>query len=106
MLRIGQAGLAVLLACSAGATEQQFRRSYALAPGGHVTIENFYGNVQIQGWDRHEVRIEAVKTAADTRRLEQAQIVVDSTLDRLFIRTRYPGGDVDQPASVEYRITV
>jgi DUF4097 and DUF4098 domain-containing protein YvlB len=85
---------------------QEFRQSYALRPSGRVVIDNPYGNVRICAWDRDEVRIEATKSAPDARRLEDAQIVVDSTSETLSIRTQYAGAEADQPASVEYRITV
>src|SRR5207253_8407534 len=85
---------------------QAFRHSYALAPSGRVLIDNPYGDVRISAWDRDEVRIEAVKSAPDARRLDYAQIVVDSSSDRLSVRTQYAGADAEHPASVEYRITV
>lgn len=87
-------------------SQQQFRQSYALAAGGRVVIDNPYGDVRIKAWDREEVLIEAIKSASDTRRLEDAQIVVDSTSDTLSIRTQYAGAGAEHPASVAYRITV
>jgi hypothetical protein len=87
-------------------SQQEFRQSYALAAGGRVVIDNPYGDVRIIAWDRDEVRIEAIKSASDSRRLDDAQIVVDSTSDSLSIRTEYAGADAEHPASVEYRITV
>jgi len=109
-----KAQAAVLLASAFGAaqasastgSQQQFQQSYALAAGGRVLIDNPYGDVRIDAWDREEVRIQAIKSAADSRRLEDAQIVVASTSDTLSIRTEYAGSDEDRPASVEYRITV
>jgi DUF4097 and DUF4098 domain-containing protein YvlB len=87
-------------------SQQQFRQSYMLAAGGRVVIDNPYGDVRIIAWDRDEVRIEAIKSASDSRRLDEAQIVVDSTCDTLSIRTEYGGADTEHPASVAYRITV
>ncbi|PWU07051.1 MAG: hypothetical protein C5B51_10930 [Terriglobia bacterium] len=87
-------------------TSQEFRQSYMLAPSGRVMIENPYGDVRISAWDRDEVRIEATKSASDARRLDDARIVVDSSSDRLSIRTQYAGADAELPATVEYRITV
>ncbi|HEV3332214.1 MAG TPA: hypothetical protein VG096_14595 [Bryobacteraceae bacterium] len=88
------------------ASQQEFRQSYALAAGGSVVIDNPYGDVHIDAWDRGEVRVQAIKCASDSRRLEDAQIVVDSTSDSLSIHTYYGGADVEHPASVHYRITV
>ena len=85
---------------------QEFQHSYSLAPHGRIRIENRYGDVRITAWDRDEVRIEAVKSAADEERLADASIVVDSTAEQLVVRTQYAGAESEAPASVEYRITV
>jgi DUF4097 and DUF4098 domain-containing protein YvlB len=114
MKRINGALVSAVLALGGGAilradnapTRQQFQRSYALSPHGRIRIENRYGDVCITAWDRDEVRIEAVKTAADAGRLDDASIVVDATAERLTVRTQYAGVESDEPASVEYRITV
>ena len=50
--------------------------------------------------------VQAVKRSADPRRLDDAQIVVDSSSDLVSIRTQYAGADAEHPASVEYRIMV
>ena len=106
----------ILLVCAAWAAgalradnfpaSQEFQRSYSLSPHGRIRIENRYGDVRITAWDRDEVRIEAVKSAADEERLADANIVVDSTSERLVVRTQYAGAESEAPASVEYRITV
>jgi len=104
-------GVLILGICNAAAmastgSQQEFRRSYALAAGGRVVIDNPYGDVSINAWDRDEVRVEAIKCASDSRRLNDAQIVVDSTSDSLSIYTYYAAADAAHPASVAYRITV
>ncbi|HWB82868.1 MAG TPA: hypothetical protein VG675_01925 [Bryobacteraceae bacterium] len=96
----------VLYAMGAAGPHQEFHHTYSLAAGGRVAIDNLYGDVQITGWDRDEVRVEATKTAPDAKRLDDARIVVDSTCDSLSIRTQYSAADPEQPASVEYHITV
>jgi len=83
-----------------------FRKTYSLSSTGRVTIQNLYGDVRIQAWDREEVLVEAFKKSDDPGRLDDAAIVVDSSSGQLSIRTHYAGGDADRPASVEYRITV
>jgi len=71
-----------------------------------VTIQNLYGDVRITAWDRDEVLVEAIKKSDDPRQLDEARIVVNSSSDLVSIRTQYAGADAEQPASVEYRITV
>ena len=107
MSAIQRGPLFLLLALGAsGAARQDFQQSVVLSAHGRVAIENLYGDVRITGWDREEVRIEAVKSAADGARLDDARIVIDGTAERLSIRTQYDGGEAGDPASVEYRINV
>jgi DUF4097 and DUF4098 domain-containing protein YvlB len=103
-LALGCAGS--LLADNVPVSRQQFARSYAISPHGRIRIENRYGDVRISGWDRDEVRIEAIKSAPDEGRLADASIVIDSSAEQLVVRTQYAGAESDEPASVEYRITV
>jgi len=90
---------------SAGYSVEEFSQSYALSSQGRIFLENLNGDVRISTWDRDEVKVEAVKRAVRPERLGDARIVVDSEADTLSIRTQYAAG-ADDPASVEYRITV
>ena len=89
-----------------GIPRAEFRASYWLAPNGRVAIQNLYGDVQITAWDRDEVLVQAIKHSTDAGRLNDAQIVVDTSSGTLSIRTQYMGGDAEHPASVEYHIMV
>src|SRR6266403_780182 len=97
-----------------GSVTEEFHKTYALSANGRVELENINGPVHISAWDRNEVKVDAIKRAWDKDRLEEAKIEVDSRPDSLSIRTEYPGHDHtfwndhrhDQPASVEYTLTV
>jgi DUF4097 and DUF4098 domain-containing protein YvlB len=89
-----------------GIPRGEFRASYTLAATGRITIHNLYGDVQIVAWDRDEVLVQATKHSTDPRRLDDAQIVVDSSNESVSIRTQYTGADAEHPASVEYHIMV
>jgi len=89
-----------------GNPHAEFRQSYSLHSNGRVLIQNLYGDVRITAWDRDEVLVEAIKKSTDPQQLEDARIVVDSTSDSVSIHTQYAGANAEQPASVEYRITV
>lgn len=89
-----------------GTPRAEFRASYALAANGRVAIHNLYGDVQITAWDRDEVLVEATKRSTGAGRLDDAQIVVDTSSGMVSIRTQYSGGDAEHPASVEYHIMV
>src|SRR3974390_2809569 len=89
-----------------GTPRAEFCASYSLAPNGRVAIQNLYGDVQIKAWDRDEVLVRATKHSTDAGRLNDAQIVVDTSAGLVSIRTLYTGGDTEQPARVEYHIMV
>jgi hypothetical protein len=121
--------LGVLLLASAGAFAQEegsarssnelreeFHQSYPLSAQGRVTLKNISGAVRITGWERAEVRVDAVKRAPTRERLDEAKITVDASADSVNIETRYPenafnydGGDRRERrnnASVDYVISV
>ena len=96
-----------------GALTEEFHQTYALTADGRVELDNINGAVHISSWDRNEVKVDAVKYADTKERLEEARIEVDSGKDYLSIRTRYRDhdqsydwGSHNNPASVEYTLTV
>lgn len=96
-----------------GALTEEFHRTYALAPDGRVELDNINGPVHISAWDQNEVKVDAIKSADTKERLEEAKIEIDSSNDRLSIRTKYRDHDLtfnwgshNNPASVEYTVTV
>jgi hypothetical protein len=72
--------------------------------------------VHITGWDRTEVKVDAIKSAWSKERLDEARIEIEAGQDHISIRTEYPGHDHtfnfggddehNNPARVEYTITV
>ncbi|HEX8068621.1 MAG TPA: DUF4097 family beta strand repeat-containing protein [Pyrinomonadaceae bacterium] len=118
-------GLGLLLAFALGAQAQresreplreEFHQTYPLAAGGRVALHNINGSVRVQGWERNEVRLDAVKSAYKRERLEEARIEVNAAADSVDIRTRYPDRSLtytdeeprryDNPATVEYTLSV
>jgi DUF4097 and DUF4098 domain-containing protein YvlB len=100
--------LALLLAASAHAqVTQDFHRTVPLSANGRVSLDNVNGNVEITGWDRNEVQIDAVKKARDQQRLDEARIEVNAASDSVEIKTRYPEGHTNNnPASGHYQLHV
>jgi len=91
----------------------EFHQTYPLAVDGRVSLSNINGPAHIVGWDRNEVKVDAIKYAHRQERLDEAKIIVDASSSRVSIRTEYPQRDHDwnrdrddNPASVEYTITV
>jgi DUF4097 and DUF4098 domain-containing protein YvlB len=110
---------AIFLISSAAASAQpgklteEFHKVYPFSAQGRIEVENLNGAVHISGWDRDEVKVDAVKSAWTKERLDEATIEINADQSALSIRTEYPGHehtfnshDHDNPASVEYTITV
>jgi DUF4097 and DUF4098 domain-containing protein YvlB len=96
-----------------GALTEEFHQTYALTADGRIELDNINGAVHISSWDQNQVKVDAVKYADTKERLDEAKIEIDSSKDSLSIRTKYPhrdqtwnGGSHNNPASVEYTLTV
>jgi DUF4097 and DUF4098 domain-containing protein YvlB len=101
---------AALLAVSSlplrAATNEQFHEIVPLSSGGSFLLENVNGSVQVEGWDRDEVEVSAIKSSdTDVRDLEQVKIEVESVPGQVAVRTCYPNGEGAEVA-VEYRVHV
>ena len=85
---------------------QEFQQSYPLPSGGRFALVNVNGSVQVEGWDRDEVEVRAVKTTdGDDGDLNSVRIEVESARDGVAVRTRYPQGE-GVPVFVDYQIRV
>lgn len=96
-----------------GRYTEEFHQTYPLAAGGRVELDNINGAVHITGWDRNEVKVDAVKYAGTKERLDEAKIVVETGSNYVSIRTKYRDHDLswnhdgwNNPASVEYTLMV
>lgn len=101
--------IAAAMLCIPGrgfAFSQVYEQKYPLASGGSFELVNVNGSVQVDGWDRDEVEVRAVKTTTgDERDLSRVEIQVDSAQDHIAVRTRYPQGSGVEVA-VEYHVRV
>ncbi len=91
--------------------EEVFEQSYALSAGGAVSLENINGDVSIEGWERDEVEIHAVKSASSPELLSGLEIQVNAGANEVRIDTRYPktrGSDSREGSftKVEYTLMV
>ena len=101
--------------CSAGKSVETevVERKVAFLPGGRLTIVNVNGDITVDSWDRHEVKMKAEKRARAESE-EQARLLLEKTTvtfepsgDRIDIRTdapRKPGRN--RNVSVDYTVTV
>ncbi|MGH9865764.1 MAG: hypothetical protein ACRD4H_10160, partial [Candidatus Acidiferrales bacterium] len=83
----------VFAALPASASTRVFDQTYPLQPGGIFSLANVNGSVQIDGWDRNQVEVRAVKTALhNSEDLDRVQISVESDGERMAVSTHYPQG--------------
>jgi hypothetical protein len=111
-LRAGLRGLFLLAAIAAVggssfAYDETFHHVYPLTSGGSFVLENVNGSVHVDGWDRDEVEVSAVKTGTnEARDVQQVKIEVDNSKPgQIAVHTRYPKGEGAEVA-VEYHVHV
>jgi hypothetical protein len=81
---------AILAPACLGVT-REVTRTYPLRPDGSFELSNVNGTVRIEGWDKNEVEIRAVKSTPDKESLlDLVDIDVDARPDAVSISTRYP----------------
>ena len=68
---------------------EKFSKTYPLSASGTVDISNMNGSVQVEAWDKNEVSLEAEKFSREADGLKRIEIVVDSSNDRLVIKTKH-----------------
>ena len=87
-------------------TDQLFDKTYPLSSGGNFQLDNINGSVQVDGWDRDEVEVSAVKTAqSDPDDLDRVQIDVESVPGQVAVHTLYPSS-TGSGVTVEYHVHV
>jgi len=97
---------AMVWAAPSFAITKEVNQSYPLQPGGSLELQNVNGTVEVQGWDRDEVEVHAVKTAKEKESdLDRVAIDVDAKPRAISITTRYPQNQGVEVA-VEYSIHV
>ena len=85
---------------------REFTRTYPLRADGSFELSNVNGTVRIEGWDKDEVEVRAVKTTPDRESLlDLVAIDIDAKPDALSIATRYPQ-DEGVEVAVDYVIHV
>jgi hypothetical protein len=84
----------------------RFERTVPLAAGGTFSLANVNGSVLVEGWDREEAQISALKSStAGEEELGQVGIAIRQAPGSVSVETRYlEGGSAE--VSVEYRVLV
>ncbi|MGB7434426.1 MAG: DUF4097 family beta strand repeat-containing protein [Candidatus Acidiferrum sp.] len=90
--------LAFVPACFA--TSQEITRTYPIAPGATFELNNINGTVRIEGWDKDQIELRAVKSTPDNiSLLDLVAIDIEATATGISVSTRYP-----QQESVEVAV--
>lgn len=85
---------------------KDFNQTYPLQPGGSFELQNVNGPVEVQGWERNEVEIHAVKSAKQKEAdLDRVSIEVSARPAAVSVVTRYPQNEGVEVA-VEYTVRV
>lgn len=90
----------------AASVEENFEHSYPVSANVRVSLSNINGSVEITGWDKNEVRVEAVKRADSKEKLARLKIDIQASKDSVAIKTDLPSGTNNNPGSVDYEIHV
>lgn len=85
---------------------QTFLQTYPLTADGSFRLENINGSVRVEGWERDEVEVRAIKTSvSDPRDADRVKIEVSTQPGAVVVHTRYPQGTGVEVA-VEYVVHV
>lgn len=98
--------LAVATAAPCRGISKELNQSYPLQPGGTFELQNVNGPVEVEGWDKNEVEIHAVKMAKEHESdIDRVSIEIAAKPDEVSVVTRYPQNEGVEVA-VEYTIRV
>lgn len=97
-----------LLVCTspAAAFDRSFYESYRLPADGSFALTNVNGSVRIEGWDKEEVLVHAIKISRGSPSdVHRVKIDVRRETKSVAVATRYPEGEGVE-VTVNYRIRV
>jgi DUF4097 and DUF4098 domain-containing protein YvlB len=106
VISLGLAVIAASLSAEARDYKEEFHKTYPLTADGRISLKNINGAVIITAWDKNEVQVDAMKTASSQDKLAEAKIEVTAGSSAIDIRTQYPEGSHNNPASVAYTLYV
>jgi hypothetical protein len=73
------------------AASQQVTRTFPMSPNGTFDLDNVNGAVRIEGWDKNEIEVQALKsTPEEPSLLDLVAIEIDMTPSGVSVTTRYP----------------
>ena len=111
MTRVAGASVAALFALALAIpvhaeVKEEFHKTVALNADGRVSLDNVNGSVEITGWNRNEVQIDAVKSASDQQKLDDMTIEVKGSGNSVEIETKFAKKVNNNPGGVTYTLHV
>ena len=98
-----------------GQYTEELHKSYPVSSDSKISLESISGSVQIKGWDRNEVKVDAVKRAYREDRLTDAEVQISADSDSVKIKTKYRSNNLswndgydhdNNPPTVDYTVYV
>lgn len=74
---------------SAQDVTEKIEEVHPLNPNGRVSVSNVNGSIEVEAWDRNEVRLEATKIANSKETLADVDIRIDARPDSFSVETDY-----------------
>ncbi|WP_394172571.1 DUF4097 family beta strand repeat-containing protein [Thalassotalea litorea] len=90
--------------------DKTVEKSFDLSGKGELLVDNVNGNVEINAWDQNQVAVTAIITADDEDDLQNVEVKMHQSGDRISIETDYKErggwGNSNGSGSVKYVIKV
>lgn len=111
MTRVAGASVAALFALALAIpvhaeVKEEFHKTVPLNADGRVSLDNVNGGVEITGWNKNEVQIDAVKSASDQQKLNDISIEVRGSGGSVEIETKFAKKVNNNPGGVTYTLHV
>jgi hypothetical protein len=91
LVSFGLLACAMVMAPVCFGVSQEVRQTYPMRADGIFELNNVNGTVRIEGWDKDEVEVRAIKsTPQDGSLLDLVAIEVEASPSGLSVTTRYP----------------
>lgn len=89
----------------------ELHQSMPLAKDGAVSVQNVNGFIRLTGWDKDEVRLDAVKRGRTQAEVDEVKVEISAETGRVKIVTQYPdrtlfGFRKNNRATVDYTLKV
>jgi len=82
---------AAVLAPACFAITQEVTKTYPMRSDGSFELNNVNGSVRIEGWDKNEIEVRAIKTTPDEQSLlDLVDIDIEAKPSGVSVSTRYP----------------